>query len=502
MGREVGLAAVVAVLLCLPSHVAAQGAPSRDAARYVDSPFGLEYVFVNVKKHRDPDYVRLYEATGAKWIKFQNVVWKRHEPKPPRKGVHRYVWRVLDEAVRAWQASGFNIQMVLKSKSSWASGDAVVPESKNFMLRSMADKASRAPREEHWVDWEAFVRSVVERYDGDGIEDMPGLRFPILYYEIDSEVQHIPVWGGSPEQYERLLTVAYRAARAANPASRVLLSGVHLARYTLGNPDDATLHRRLEERRATLDANHQALLDRAFGFLDYLFKMKAPYDIIEFHALEGCDVIPGTVAFLRRKTANRGPVPIWAGDVTSEPYWPRDRKKYYRKYIRKKRSKQHKTVYPYFLAEQARTLVRKTVVSLAAGCKKVMMGSLEDYGRFSMWPYNGLVDDDRTPRPAFYSYRMCVDKLEGFQRCERISLEAPDLHAYRFHLPTRSVTVLWSERGERTVKVPFEGAAGWVTPIITEQGRTLSRSQRVSATGGRAEIRLTETPIFLEPASG
>ena len=32
-----------------------------------------------------------------------------------------------------------------------------------------------------------FVRSTVERYDGDGVDDMPGLLFPVRFWEIDNQ---------------------------------------------------------------------------------------------------------------------------------------------------------------------------------------------------------------------------------------------------------------------------------------------------------------------------
>jgi len=36
-------------------------------------------------------------------------------------------------------------------------------------------------------DYSRFVGAVIERYDGDGIDDMPGLRYPILHWEVFNE---------------------------------------------------------------------------------------------------------------------------------------------------------------------------------------------------------------------------------------------------------------------------------------------------------------------------
>jgi hypothetical protein len=35
--------------------------------------------------------------------------------------------------------------------------------------------------------YQAFVRATIERYDGDGLSDMPGLVTPIRYWQVDNE---------------------------------------------------------------------------------------------------------------------------------------------------------------------------------------------------------------------------------------------------------------------------------------------------------------------------
>ena len=57
-------------------------------------------------------------------------------------------------------------------------------------------------------EYQDFVKQLVERYDGDGIDDMPGLKNPIKYWQIDNEP---PFWqlgqndklSGSPMEWMR-----------------------------------------------------------------------------------------------------------------------------------------------------------------------------------------------------------------------------------------------------------------------------------------------------------
>jgi len=72
-----------------------------------------------------------------------------------------------------------------------------------------------------------YVYHVVERYDGDGIDDMPGLKRLVIYFELGNEVDYKrEVFGVnhdymSPEDYVRKrLIPGYKAAKAANPILR------------------------------------------------------------------------------------------------------------------------------------------------------------------------------------------------------------------------------------------------------------------------------------------
>ncbi len=75
---------------------------------------------------------------------------------------------------------------------------------------------------EKYLEW---LKAMVERYDGDGIDDMPGLKYPVLYYEVLNEpIQHNPE--EETKKYVRILRRSYEAIKEANSSAKVLVGGL------------------------------------------------------------------------------------------------------------------------------------------------------------------------------------------------------------------------------------------------------------------------------------
>ncbi|MBP7732809.1 MAG: hypothetical protein KA140_03480 [Caldisericia bacterium] len=67
--------------------------------------------------------------------------------------------------------------------------------------------------------YSAFVKAVVERYDGDGVDDMPGLTNPIKHWQVDNEPPR------KRTGYTKLLELTYNAVKQADPECKVLIGG-------------------------------------------------------------------------------------------------------------------------------------------------------------------------------------------------------------------------------------------------------------------------------------
>jgi hypothetical protein len=80
-----------------------------------------------------------------------------------------------------------------------------------------------------WENYLSWVESLVERYDGDGASDMPGLTIPIKYWEVlnepDLNADHLDFYNGSPSDYALLLVKTADKIRSADPEAKVLIAG-------------------------------------------------------------------------------------------------------------------------------------------------------------------------------------------------------------------------------------------------------------------------------------
>ena len=67
-----------------------------------------------------------------------------------------------------------------------------------------------------------FVRALVERYDGDGKEDMPGLKKPVRFWQVGNE----PDLASSDwEGYANLVQITTTAVKASCSHCQVAMGG-------------------------------------------------------------------------------------------------------------------------------------------------------------------------------------------------------------------------------------------------------------------------------------
>jgi hypothetical protein len=84
------------------------------------------------------------------------------------------------------------------------------------------------PRSDAHVHWQRFVRDLVERYDGDGHRDVPGLRRPVREFQVLDQLQRPSRWLGDAGDYQRLLLTAREGAREASAECAVMHAAVDL----------------------------------------------------------------------------------------------------------------------------------------------------------------------------------------------------------------------------------------------------------------------------------
>lgn len=496
-----------------------------------DSPFGLDYVFVLDREFRKPDLARQFGGfMGVRWANFARINWGEIEPRAPAGGKHTYHWEALDEGVRQWQRYGVHILMSLRFVSPWANAQPTLKPLYLDGLLSWIPKtmADYVPKPEHRQDLRDFVRALVERYDGDGVDDMPGLLFPILHYQVCNEAYNELFWGGTVEEYGAQLKEAAQAARDACPKAKVVLSGVCF------RPMDGFYDREMEPRTKTYV---ESLLPKtASKMLPFLKRMdefsRQSLRFPEYDILDARWSFYGVVEHCREelRQAGRADTEIWSAEMYSAvplldalilpmttlgPYPTPSRSLDYIRITRSPKDKEFEVVNRWYRAKQSAMVVKLCLVGLHAGTKKLMNGWALD-SQVPLAPYPLGVGGYKSTTfdklwPAAYTYKLLIGKLDGITSCRRLPM--PE-YVYVYECTVRggrSVLIAFlddhlarnhDEPGvEMAVTIPLPTGPVRLTRIITDIGATQPKTETLQATSGRLSLSLSEYPVFIEPGA-
>jgi len=181
-----------------------------------------------------PGLLAYYPSLRAKsfqWMETAGIDWYRNYGSDAIVYSWRYVepaagqfdWSYWDELVRQAQTHHINLLASIgNAVPQWAngSGDWRQPPS-DLYGQPMQNTA-----------WYKFVYAFVQRYNGDGVDDMPDLIQPIKSWEFWNEPDLREGWNppnypphqfaGSVTDLVRLRAVAYAAAKAADPTATVV----------------------------------------------------------------------------------------------------------------------------------------------------------------------------------------------------------------------------------------------------------------------------------------
>lgn len=133
-----------------------------------------------------------------------------------------YVWDIPDAVVAAVNAGGMSLSAVIQPFAAW--DQTTVPE--NCSARDFAYYDYKAGTPSNWEAYRAFLTAAVERYDGDGVDDMPHLTIPIKYWEIGNEYDG--TCGGDLNEAENLFElqkISYETIKAADAEAQITNAG-------------------------------------------------------------------------------------------------------------------------------------------------------------------------------------------------------------------------------------------------------------------------------------
>jgi hypothetical protein len=154
-----------------------------------------------------------------------------------------------DSLVKSQQNQNYGTLVTLWPFADWDqknrldSGSCAVSSEDEFLPRGgRKDEGHYLPgyrcNPKDWLSYEQWITAIVERYDGDGREDMKGLGIPIKYWEVmnepdlqyqsdlpTGEPERLNFYKQGPSEYGELLKRTYSAIKKADPQAKVLIAG-------------------------------------------------------------------------------------------------------------------------------------------------------------------------------------------------------------------------------------------------------------------------------------
>lgn len=324
---------------------------------------------------------------GARWSRPHPgaFIWGEVEREPGH-----YDWSRTDRAVKDAQNNGFNLIVTLWPYAEWDQSRCRTPLSEDRAREFRELGRYRGPPCDLGA-YEGFVQRAVERYDGDGVDDMPGLKYPVKYWEVSNEPsmqEELTFFTGTPQDYVEILRTTHDAVEAADPDATVVQGGAASAEHE------------------TADFWEEVY---DLGGAQY-------FDIANIHSigLESRDLYASKYAtFLTENDVERS---FW---VTEAQYSARA--------LGRERLSTE---------EWARYITKSFVRAYGAGAKKIFyVGLTKSPGD----PETSLITP-RGKQAPYHAYAAMVEKLDGFTEAERLGESQ-----YRFTLEDREVYVLWKD---------------------------------------------------------
>lgn len=338
-----------------------------------------------------------------------------------------------------------------------------------------------------------FVRAVVERYDGDKIDDMPGLRVPIRHWQVDNEPPH------GLKDYARFLKITGEAIREADSEARILIGGV------AGMPPVSSYIRAFDDFYLPILNELAKIGPGCFDIFDIHWYGNASgdyrgirevYDHVS-RKLESRDLLPREGFWVTEMgTYSGNPMPIHVLDDLDFPFQTEE--------------------------QQAADLFRRCVYTLSLGFRKVFMafglkeGFKYDEGFFD---FTGLIYDGKyahdkgkgVKKQAYRTYRLLAEKLRESDWKNILTIQDGKNGIYSFEFkfcnPARTVYAAWwdcfnepghAKGGTRKWRLPFKAEAVRVTVAVANKSGDFASREVAANDEGHMDIIFGEYPVIIE----
>jgi len=423
------------------------------AANY---PFGLHAV------GSDANSVK---GLGVQQIRIAPITWDSIEP---QKGT--YDFTANDQIIMKLQQGNVSlIVATIRDINMWG-GNLVAQAS--YDPQNPLSAKSGFPGD--IAAWKAFINAIVERYDGDGVNDMPGLIFPVKYWQIESEWQW--QWNDTTQNYLNFLDISYQEVKKADPTATVIAGAITGAiAFAVGEGFDPSGYFEIDngtggnvlvsQSQLVSSSSYQKALKQVNNLLNY---GQNSFDILDIHLYSTkASTITPAMDWLKSTMATYGYVkPVWSLENAGPQY-------------------------NYNEDIHAREVVKRYLFSITSGIEKTFWSSLHVA---KGWPDKyrllSLIDEFNRKKQAFYTYKLLAQKIDGYDTIEILNIGA-GVNCFKVMRQNAVTYIMWSDQGATgTLTLPTSELR--FTNALTLKRKTFRHG------GGDLSFKLWDDPIILE----
>jgi hypothetical protein len=387
-----------------------------------------------------PGFAGKATQANLSWVRYNGVLWTEVEPALGQRN-----WPAMTDADIKALAGNHVPLVIIRGTPGWAQRQDVAKD---------CGPIRNDPTVRDRFYW--FVRDVVERYDGDGYNDVAGLPRGIKHWEFWNEPDaHFQVlgngspfgcwgdandlyWGGS--YYGEFLKTFHAAVKAADPSAQVVIGGLMMGcaqdpggRCDLNQPSSINFFEGILRNGA--GAYFDMVAYHSYAYYAYNTS-NYEWDLNDRGWSGRGGVLLGKLNFLRDVMARYGvtgkPIIMNEGGLilpcdaptcspTSDHY-----------------------------NQQANHAVRLYTRAWANGLSGVVWYALEGPG----WREAGLHDQNQNPRPAYNVLKLLATRLAGATYSGRVSPH-PAVEGYKFTRSSGEFYIYWTNDGQvATIPTP------------------------------------------------
>jgi hypothetical protein len=467
---------------------------------------------------------------NMKWSRRTGMFWRKLEDPP---GSGRYNWKLMDDMVKEAQSGNYNLVFVLKTGN-----DRRISEPRCFGATSRSwskDKHLKSCpiKPEYEPHWQRLISNVVERYDGDGKQDMPGLKKSFqLDIQIENEAGSSNFWYFNEKKdgkkaaraYIDLLKLSYEAKQSANPSTKLILAGIIHPEIL------ARCDKQPKLRICSYDYEK-----RNIDFTKAVLKHPKYYDAIDIHFFNYFKFDPHFIKdgidWVKEQMRSNGyEKPLysleWTGSMMMMIKKGRYLKQFMKHFEYSREIRDQKDAFniykdlhlakyikyrKWFETEQAIEFPKLFTTMLVNDVKRMIHVRFFDYtGRgwnSIWWNWQGIIRYEGTrlnpkmiKKPSYYTYNILSQKLYGFDSCGVLHYDE-DISVYKFNFRDKGpVYIAWTEGQSKIVDLSAitKNPELKISHIVTELDKANHPIHRPDELVSTGSIPVTNIPIVLE----